>query len=55
MNMAMHSSSQICLMEMMETVVMSLKTWADCAFGEKLFEIFKVASKSGLTTLLLAT
>ena len=53
--MAMYSISQICPMSMREPVVMSLKTWADCTMGEILSEIFKVARKSGLMTLSLAT
>ena len=42
-------------MEMREPVVMSLKTWADYALEESLFDIFKVARKSGLIMFLLAT
>ena len=53
--MAMQLSSQSFPMEMREPVVMLLKAWADCALGEILFDIFKVARKSGLTTLPLAT
>ena len=44
-NIAMQSSSQSCFMDMRELVAMSLKTWADCALEESLFEIFKVARK----------
>ena len=54
-NMAMQLSSQICPMEMRDTVVMSTKTWADCALKESLFEMFKVDCKSVLMMLLLAT
>ena len=42
-------------MEMREPVVMSLKTWADCALEESLFHIFKVARKLGVTILPLDT
>ena len=42
-------------MEMREPVVMPLKTWADCDLEESLFDIFKVARKSGLMIFLLAT
>ena len=42
-------------MEMREPVARSLKTWADCALGEILVDIFKVASIFGLMTLPLAT
>ena len=45
---AMQLSSQICPMEMREPVVMSLKTWEDCALVERLFSSFKVDHKSGL-------
>ena len=53
--MVMQSSSQSCPMEIREPVVMSLKTWGDCALGESLLDIFKLARKSGLMTLPLAT
>ena len=53
--MAMQSSSQICPMEMRESLVRSLKTQEDCALGESLVEIFKVARRFGLMTLPLAT
>ena len=53
--MAMQSSPKSCPMEMREPVVISLKTWADCALGESLFEIFKVDRKLGLMTLPLST
>ena len=36
-------------------MVMSLKTWVDCTFGEILFDILKVARKSAFMTLLLDT
>ena len=36
-------------------MVMSLKTWADCALEESLFDIFKVARKSGEIIFPLAT
>ena len=52
--MAMQSLSQSFPMEMREPVVGLLTAWADCALGERLFEIFKVAHKSGFMTLLLA-
>ena len=35
-------------MDIREPVVMSLKTWADCALEESLFESCKVARKAGL-------
>ena len=35
-------------METRDPVVMSLKTWAYCALGERLFDICKVASQAGL-------
>ena len=41
-------------MDMSEPVVMSLKTWADCAPEENLFKSCKVALKSGLMMFLLA-
>ena len=53
--MAMHSSLKSCLMEMREPVVRSLKTWADCALGEIVLDIFKVAHKYGFMKFLLAT
>ena len=53
--MAMQLSSQSFPMEMRESVVRSLKTWADCAMGEILVEIFKVARRFGLMTLPFAT
>ena len=39
--MVMQSSSKSFPIEMREPVVMSLKTWVDCALEESLFEIFK--------------
>ena len=54
-NMVMQSSSQSCPMDMVEPVVRSLKTWADCALGGKLVDIFKVACRFGLMTLPLET
>ena len=42
--MAMQSSSKSCPMETREPLVMSLKTWDDCAPEESLFAIFKMAS-----------
>ena len=42
-------------MKMGEPVVMSLKMWADCALEDIFFDIFKVARKSGLMILPLAT
>ena len=53
--MAMQSSSQSCPVDMKELVVNSLKTWANFALEESLFDIFKVASKLGLVTFPLAT
>ena len=53
--MAMQSSSQSGPMDMREPVVMSLKTWANCALEESLFDIFKVARKSVLMILSLTT
>ena len=53
--MAMHSSLQSFPMEMREPVVMSLKRWADFSMEEILFDIFKVARKSVLMILPLAT
>ena len=55
LKMVMQSSSKNYPTEMMEPVVMSLKTWADFALEESLFDIFKVAHKSGLMILPLAT
>ena len=52
---AMQSPSQFFTMEMREPVVKLLKTWADCALGESLFDIFKVACKSVFMTFPLAT
>ena len=54
-NMATQSSSQSCPMDMREPVVMSFKTWADCALEESLFDSCKVARKDGLMMFLLAT
>ena len=54
-NMAMQLSLQICPMDMRKPVVMFLKTWSDCALGESLFDIFKVACKSSLMKFPLAT
>ena len=42
-------------MDPRETVVSPLKSWADCALGESLVDIFKVACKSGSMTLPLST
>ena len=39
--MEMQLSSQSCPMEMREPVVMSLKTWADFALEESLFDFFR--------------
>ena len=36
-------------------MVMLLKTWADCALEESVFDIFKLDRKSGFITLPLAT
>ena len=46
--MVMQLSLQSCPMEIRDPVVMLLKTWADCALEESLFDIFKVACKLGL-------
>ena len=54
-NMATHSSSKSCSMYMREPVVISLKTLADCALEESLFDSFKVARKHGLMIFPLAT
>ena len=53
--MEMQLSLKSCPMEMREHVFMSLKVWAGCALEEILFDIFKVARKSGLMVLPLAT
>ena len=53
--MVMQLSSKSFPIEMREPVLMSLKTWADCALEESLFDIFKVARKSGEIILPLAT
>ena len=53
--MAMKLSSQSCPMDMREPVVMMLKTWADFALEESLFDILKVPRKAGLMIFLLAT
>ena len=53
--MATQFSSQSCPMEMRESVVISLKTWVDCALEESLFDICKVAHKAGLMMFPLAT
>ena len=53
--MVMQTSSKHFPLEMREPLVMLLKTWAYCDFGEILLDIFKVALKSGFMTLLLAT
>ena len=42
-------------MEMSEPVVMSLKTWADCALGDSLLESFRLAMEAGLIMCPLAT
>ena len=55
LKMVMQLSSKNYPTEMMEPVVMSLKTWADCALVEILFDSFKVACKSGLMIFLSAT
>ena len=39
---------------MVEAVIMSLKTWADCDLDKILFDIFKVACRSGLMIFLLS-
>ena len=54
-NMATHSSLQIFPMDMSELVVMSLKTWEDCALEERLFESCNVVLKAGLMMFELAT
>ena len=51
----MQFSSKRFPMEMRESVVMPLKTWADCALEESLFDIFKVARKLGLVISPMAT
>ena len=48
--MAIQSSSQSFPMEMRKPLVRSLKTWADCALGEILVDIFKVACRFFLMT-----
>ena len=53
--MEMQLSSQSCLMEMREPVVVSLKMWADCNLEESLFNSFKVARRLGLMVFPLAT
>ena len=53
--MAKQSSSQSCPMDMSESVVMSLKTWADCDLEKCLLKICKVAVKAGLMMFPLAT
>ena len=53
--MAMQSSSKNIPAEMRDPVVMLLKTCTDCALGEIVFVIFKVARKLGLMMLSLAT
>ena len=53
--MAMQSSSQSFPMDIREPVVGLLKTWADCALGERLLDILRVTHKSGFMTLPLAT
>ena len=55
LKMATQSSSHSCPMDMSETVVMSLKTWEDCALEESLLKSCKVALKDGLRMFLLAT
>ena len=42
-------------MDMSDSVVMSLKTWADWDLEDSLFESFRVALNSGLMMILLAT
>ena len=42
-------------MDMSEPVVMSLKTWVDCAMEESLLKSFKVALKAGLMMFPFAT
>ena len=53
--MATHLSSQSCPMEMREPVVMSLKTCADYASEESLFDSCKVARTASLMMFLLNT
>ena len=53
--MAMQLSLQNCPMDTREPVVMLLMAWADCALEESLFDVFKVARKSGLMIFPLAT
>ena len=53
--MVMQLSSQICPVEMREPMLMSLKTWAECALEESLFDLFEVDRKLGLMIFLLAT
>ena len=53
--MAIQLSSKNLPMEMREPVVMSLKTWEDCALEESLFDSFNVARRSGLMVFLLTT
>ena len=53
--MAMQLSSQSFPMETREPVVISSKTWADCALEESLFDSFKVPFKSSLMIFPLAT
>ena len=53
--MVMQLSPKSCHMETRVPMVMSLKQWVNCGFEESLFDILKVAHKSGLIILLLAT
>ena len=55
LKMVTQSSSQSFPMDMSEPVVMSLKTWADCATEESFLKSCKVALKAGLMMLTLAT
>ena len=54
-NMETQSSSQSLPMDMSELVVISLKTWSDCALVESLLESYRVALKDGLIVCLLVT
>ena len=53
--MEIQSSSKSCPMEMRDPVVRSLKTWADCALGESLVDMFKVDCRFVLMALPFAT
>ena len=54
-NMATQLSSQSCLMDTNEPVVMLLMTWTDCALEESLSESCRVVLKAGLMMFSLAT